>query len=116
MKGYLLAGFISVVFLAVSIQAIRKRQLTETLAILWLSVSIVTVILSALLPFGAINPIAKFFGIAYPPDMVLVFGMIFLVLFAFQLSVAMSRQRARQKTLVQELALLRARIDLQEKS
>lgn len=111
MKGYLLAGFISVVFLTVTIRAIRKKQLTEALAILWLLVSIATVLLSALLPFGALTPVAHFFGIAYPPDMVLVFGMLFLVLFTFQLSVTMSRMSARQKKLAQELALLQARVE-----
>jgi hypothetical protein len=114
MKGDILAACISVLLLAVSIRAIRKKQLTETLAILWLGVSVATVILSILLPFGTIDPIAKFFGIAYPPDMVLVFGMLFLFLFVFHLSVTMSLQRARQKTLVQELALLKTRIELRE--
>ncbi len=111
MKGDLLAGLISVVFLTVTIRAIRKKQLTEALAILWLLVSLAIVVLSALLPVGGLTAVAHFFGIAYPPDMVLVFGMLFLVLFAFQLSVAMSRISSRQKRLVQELALLRARED-----
>lgn len=111
MKGDLLAAIISLVFLTISIRAIRKKELTEVLAICWLAVSIATVILSALLPFGAITPVSRFFGIAYPPDMVLVFGLLFLVLFTFQLSVALSRISARQKTLVQELALLKAQLD-----
>lgn len=109
MKGDLLAGLISAVFLTVTIRAIRKKQLTEALAILWLLVSLVIVLLSAILPFGGLTAVAHFFGIAYPPDLVLVFGMVFLVLFAFQLSVAMSRMSSRQKKLVQELALIRAR-------
>jgi hypothetical protein len=108
-KGYLLAGIISVVFLTVTIRAIRKKLLTEALAILWLLVSIATVLLSAMLPFGALTPVAHFFGIAYPPDMVLVFGMLFLVLFTFQVSVAISRLSTNQKKIVQELALLQAR-------
>lgn len=112
MKGYILAAVISVILLSVTIRAIRLKQLTETLAILWLSVGAVTVLLSALLPSGAITPVARFFGIAYPPDMVLVFGMLFLVLFTFHLSVALSRVTARQKSLVQELALLRAELEV----
>ena len=111
MKGYILAGIISVVLLIVTIRAIRKKQLTEMLAILWLGVSLVTVLLSAILPFGAFTSLAHFFGIAYPPDMVLVFGLFFLALFTFHLSVATSRLSARQKVLVQELALVRAMLD-----
>jgi hypothetical protein len=110
-KGDLVAGIISLVFLTVTIRAIRKKQLTEVLAILWLAVSVGTVILSALLPFGAFTAVSRFFGIAYPPDMVLVFGLAFVVLFTFRLSVALSRLSARQKTLVQELALLKAQIE-----
>jgi hypothetical protein len=110
-KSYALAAIICLVLVTVTIRAIRKRQLTEALAILWLFVSLVTVILSALLPSGKFNSLAKSVGIAYPPDMVLVFGMLFLFLFSFRLSVAMSLQKARQKTLVQELALLQARVE-----
>jgi hypothetical protein len=110
-KSYALAGLISLLLLVVTIRAIRKRQLTEALAILWLFVSGATVVLSVLLPLGAFNSLAKAVGIAYPPDMVLVFGMLFLFLFSFQLSVAMSRHKARQKTLVQEMALMKARLE-----
>jgi len=110
-KGYVLAAVISLVMVTVTIRAIRKRQLTETLAILWLVVSFATVVLSALLPSGAFNSLAKSIGIAYPPDMVLVFGMLFLFLFSFRLSVSMSLQKSRQKTLVQDLALLRAQLE-----
>jgi hypothetical protein len=78
---------------------------------LWLGVSLVTALLSALLPFGAFTPLAHFFGIAYPPDMVLVFGLFFFALFTFHLSVSMSRLSARQKILVQELALVREMLD-----
>lgn len=111
MKGYLLAGAISVIFLTITVRAIRKKQLTEVMAIMWLMVSVGTVILSALLPFGAFTAVSHFFGIAYPPDMVLVFGLAFLVFFTFRLSVAFSHASARQKTLVQELALLRAKLE-----
>ena len=108
MKGDLLAGLISAVFLTVTVRAIRRKQLTETLAILWLIVSLVIVALSVILPFGGLTALAHFFGIAYPPDMILVFGVTFLVLFTFQLSVALSRISSRQRKIAQELALLRA--------
>jgi hypothetical protein len=111
MKSDILSGAISLLFLTVTIRAIRKKQLTELLAILWLSVSIGTVILSALLPFGAFTAAAHFFGIAYPSEMFLVFGLAFVTLFTFRLSVALSRLSARQKTLVQELALMRERAE-----
>lgn len=111
MKADLLAAAISLIFLTVTVRAIRKRQLTELMAILWLSVSIGTVILSALLPLGTFNSLSRFFGIAYPPAMILVFGMAFVILFTFRLSISLSRLSARQKTLVQELALMRAQAE-----
>ncbi|HEY5304791.1 MAG TPA: DUF2304 domain-containing protein [Acidimicrobiales bacterium] len=115
MKGDLLAAAISLVLLTVTIRAIRKKQLTEILAILWLTVSLGIVILSALLPFGVFTAVSHFFGITIPLDMVLIFGMAFLVLFTFRLSVAMSHNSARQKTLVQELALLKAKIEAESR-
>jgi len=110
-KGYLLAGFISLLFLTLTVRAIRKKQLTELMAILWLGVSLSTVLLSALLPTGAFDYIAHFFGIKYPPDMVLVFGLLFIVLMTYELTVAFSRLSARQRVLVQEVALLKAELE-----
>ena len=111
MKGYLLAAAISVLFFSLTIRSIRKRQLTELTAILWLGVSVVTVFLSALLPTGAFDSTAHFFGIAYPPDMVLVFGILFLVLLTYQITVMISRLSSRQRVLVQEVALLKAELE-----
>lgn len=114
MKGYILAALISVALLAVTIRAIRKKQLTEMQAILWLGVSVITTLLSTLLPFGTFTSLAHFFGIAYPPDMVLVFGLFFFALFTFHLSVMVSRLSARQKILVQELALVKELMDTEQ--
>jgi len=111
MKGYVLAAVISILLLTVTIRAIRKKQLTEALSILWLGVSLATAVLSASLPFGTFTSLARFFGIAYPPDMVLVFGLLFLALFTFRLSVSLSRVTANQKVLTQELALLRQKYE-----
>jgi hypothetical protein len=111
MKGYLLSGFVSLLLFTLTIRAIRKKQLTELMAILWLGVSIVTVVLSALLPTGAFDRISRFFGIKYPPDMVLAFGLLFIVLLTYQLTVAFSRLSARQRVLVQEVALLKAELE-----
>ena len=113
MKGYVLAAVISVVLLFVTIRAIRKKQLTEMLAILWLGVSLAAVFLSALLPSSAFLSLSHLFGVAYPPTMVLVLGLFFLTLFTFYLSVAMSRLSTRQKQLVQDLALVQAMLDAQ---
>ena len=110
MKGYVLAGIISVALLTITIRAIRRKRLTEMQALLWLGVSVGTAVLSTLLPFGTFTSLAHFFGIAYPPDMVLVFGLFFFALFTFHLSVMVSRLSARQKILAQELALVKEKL------
>ncbi|MDH2902489.1 MAG: DUF2304 domain-containing protein [Actinomycetota bacterium] len=116
MRGNILAGIISIVLLAVTIRAIRKKQLTEMHAILWLGVSLATALLSASLPFGSFTPLAHLFGMSNPPDMVLVFGLFFFALFTFHLSVSMSRLSAHQKVLVQELALMKEMLDSESAS
>ena len=44
------------------------------------------VFLSATLPLHILDHVAHFVGIAYPPDLILLIGVLFLVALVFQLS------------------------------
>jgi hypothetical protein len=66
------------------------------------------VFFSATLPLHLLNWLASQVGIAYPPDLLLVLGVLFLVLLVFQLSVSLARLNDKHTALVQEFGILTA--------
>lgn len=106
MKTTILSLVISLGFLLTSIRAMRRNHLREQVALLWLMVSIVMVFFSATFPFHVVDSLARLVGIAYPPALILLLAVVFLIVLVFQLSLSLSTLAAKQTRLVQELALL----------
>jgi hypothetical protein len=73
-----------------------------------MSVCFMMVLLSATLPLHVLDRVSHFVGIAYPPDLILLVAVLFLVALVFQLSLALARLSAKQTVLVQEIGLLNA--------
>jgi hypothetical protein len=106
MRAIVLSLVLSISFLAMAMTAIRRGRLREHAAVLWLAVSLVMVLLSATLPTHLLDHAARLAGIAYPPDLILLLAVLFLVILVFHLSLAVSRLSANQTILVQEIALM----------
>jgi len=101
---------LSLGFLILTISAVRRQRLREQQALLWLAVSLVMVLLSATLPLHVLDRVAHLVGIAYPPDLILMLGVLFLFLLVFHLSTSLARQAERNTTLIQEIGLLKAKL------
>ena len=110
MRAFVLSLAVSVGFLLLSLHTIRRQRLRERQALLWIAVFIMLVFLSATLPLHLLDHVAHFVGIAYPPDLILLIGVLFLVALVFHLSIALARLSAKQTVLVQEIGLLTARM------
>ena len=108
MRAIVLSLTLSLAFLVFSVVAIRRQRLREHQAVLWLLVGFLMVLLSATLPLHLLDHVAHFVGIAYPPDLLLLLGLLFLVVLVFQLSIALARLSAKQTLLVQEMGLRNA--------
>jgi hypothetical protein len=106
MKAIVLSLVLSVGFLVVSVVAMRRQQLREQAALLWLSVSLVMVLVSATLPIHLLDRVSHLVGIAYPPDLVLLLAVLFLMVLVFHLSLSLARLSAKQIALVQEIGLM----------
>jgi hypothetical protein len=106
MKAIVLSMVLSVGFLAVSVVAMRRQQLREQAALLWLAVSFVMVFVSATLPIHLLDRVSHLVGIAYPPDLVLLLAVLFLMVLVFHLSLSLARLSAKQTALVQEIGLM----------
>lgn len=94
--------------LIVILELLRRRQLREKYAILWLCVLVV------ILPVAAyprlLDGVAEFLGIASGASLILFLGFVFLLLVSIHLSWEVSRLEEETRTLAEELALLRTDI------
>ena len=96
------------VFLYV-LELVRRRKLREEYSWLWLVTSGMLFVL--VVRYDWLLVISKLIGVVLPTSTLFLGGIIFLMILAIQFSVRMSRLTEQVKNLVQENALLRAKVD-----
>ena len=96
---------VAVVYLLFMLTLVRRRQLREKYALLWLAVGVAVVLLA--LARTVADRVAAFLGFAYGPSAVFLFSTIFLMGVAAHLSWEVSRLEDKTRRLAQEVALLR---------
>lgn len=114
MKLTLVTGLTGLLLLAVFVELLRRRQLREKYAMLWLGVLVIVVPLS-LLP-RVLDNVAGFFGVVSGVSLVLFLGIVFLLLVCVHLSWEVSRLEEETRTLAEDLALLRTEIGIRPAS
>jgi hypothetical protein len=92
------------------LELLRRRQLQEKYAILWLVVGIVLVPM-AIFP-RLLDAVASAIGIKSGANFVLFGAMVFLLMVCIHLSWEVSRLEEETRTLAEEVALIRAERDL----
>jgi hypothetical protein len=88
---------------------IRERRLREKYALLWLFTSIVIIALAASRHILEVTALAV--GIYYPPSLLFLLGLLFLLIVTIGHSISLSRLSHTNLKLVQEIALLRKELD-----
>jgi hypothetical protein len=101
-----LASILIIVFI---LTLIRQRKLREEHSIMWLVGSLVLILFSVWR--GLLDIIAAAVGVVYPPAILLLIGIFFGVVMFLHFTVVLSKQADKNKTLAQEIALLRNRIE-----
>ncbi len=94
----------SLVFILV-IELIRRGRLKERYSLLWLSASVLLLILS--LSRRVLEYLSQAMGIYYPPSLLFLLAFLFLLLITLHFSVVLSGLSEKNKKLAQELSLLR---------
>lgn len=88
---------------------IRERRLREKYALLWLFTSILVILLT--ISRRALETIALSVGIYYPPSLLFLVGVLFLLMVAISHSVSLSRLSETNQELAQQVALLRKELE-----
>ena len=88
---------------------IRERRLREKYALLWLLTSVFVILLS--ISRHVLEVTALSIGIFYPPALLFLVGVLFLLLVTIGHSVSLSRLSESNHRLAQEVALLRRQLE-----
>jgi hypothetical protein len=108
MRLTVLTGITAVLVLAVIVELLRRRQLREKYAVLWMLTGLAVVALGAFPTL--LDSISGVLGVASGASMVLFLGIVFLLMVCVHLSWEASRLEEKTRTLAEELALVRATI------
>jgi hypothetical protein len=99
---------ISAAFTIAVIDFIRRNQLKERYALLWLAAGVVMIVLSA---WGELLfRVTGLLGFEMPSNGLFTVVLFFLILIVFHFSIAVSAESERTKRLTQEIALLKERL------
>jgi hypothetical protein len=113
-RARLFAVVLGLAVLLFVINLVRTKKLKEEFALLWLLTGIVLVLTPVFIDY--LDMVAYALGIEYPPALIFVLAIISLLLILFQFSMRISRFSEQIKVLIQELALLRVRLEDLENS
>lgn len=105
----LLALIAAVAVLGVMVELLRRRQLREKYAVLWLAVSFAVALL-ALVP-GLLSGAASAVGVKTPVNLLFFVSTLVLLLVSVHLSWECSRLEEETRTLAEEVALLRLHVE-----
>jgi hypothetical protein len=96
---------VTIAFVFLVVEMVRRRQLREKYALLWLAVGVGVLLLSVFRPL--LDRLSLDLGIEYGPSALFLFSTLFLVAVAAHLSWEVSRLEEKTRRLAEEIALLR---------
>jgi hypothetical protein len=102
------------VLFAGMLEMLRRRQLREKYAVLWLGVGVAAAVV-AIVP-RLLDSVARALHVADPPNLLLFAACVVLLLVTVQLSWETSRLEDETRALAEEVALLRYQVERQQGS
>lgn len=93
----------ALVLFVIIFETVRRRNLSEGSAVLWISIGLVAIVLALARP--VFDWVARSSGVSYGPSLLFAIVAVFLVLLCFSLSMQIGRLERRVKILARELAL-----------
>lgn len=99
----------SIFLLLMVVDLIRRGLLKEKYSVLWIASTIAIIVLSAWREL--LDNLADIFGVAYPPSLLFMVALGFILLILLHYSVVISILTDKNKHLAQEVALLKSAIN-----
>jgi hypothetical protein len=109
MSSYIVAVVGSLLILSGIFELLRRRQLSEKYAVLWLVVGLILLVLT-IFP-GLLTRISSAVGVALPTNLLFFVAIVFLIGVALHLSWELSRLEDETRKLAEDLAILRLDLD-----
>ncbi|HEX8869910.1 MAG TPA: DUF2304 domain-containing protein [Lentzea sp.] len=113
MSAYIVAIIGSVLILLGIMELLRRRQLSEKYAVLWLVVGLLLLVLT-IFP-GLLGTLSAAAGVEVPSNLLFFTAIVFLVGVALHLSWELSRVEDETRKLAEDLAILRLEVEEQGK-
>ena len=104
----LIALVTSVLLFTIVLELVRRKKLTEEYSFVWIVCALA--LLAAALGRRQLDSIALWLGIYYPPAALLLVLIFFVFVASLYFSVVVSRQRQQIERLIEDAALLDARL------
>jgi hypothetical protein len=98
----------SLLFLAFIARLIVKGKLREEYALIWIVCSVLLIVFSFWR--AGLEVLSEFVGVADPPNLVFTFAIFAIFIYLLHLSVVVSKLHEQNKTLAQDLALIREKL------
>jgi len=99
---------VSILLMIVIFELIRRKKLREKYSLIWFSASLVMILFS--LWRDLLDRVALLLGVAYAPALLFLVAMFFGMILLIHFSIVISELTEKNKTLAQEIALLKAAI------
>jgi hypothetical protein len=103
----LVAIVVSVGFFGLVVELVRRRKLSEEYSFVWIVCALVLLVLS--LWRDLLHIVARWLGVFYPPAVLLLVLIGFVVVACLYFSIVTSRHRAQIERLAEDQAILAAR-------
>lgn len=113
MSAYIVALIGSVLILFGILELLRRRQLSEKYAVLWLVVGVLLLIVT-IFP-GLLGTISAAAGVEVPSNLLFFTAIVFLIGVALHLSWELSRLEDETRKLAEDLAILRLDVEEQDR-
>ena len=91
------------------LELVRQRRLSEQYSLLWLAIAAVMLVLS--LWRDGLHALSAFVGIAYPPNLLFLVAVLFVLFILLYFSTVITRLTQENKEIAQQVALLRHEIE-----
>lgn len=104
----ILSVAVSAALLVLVIELVRRRRLTEEYSFIWIACAVALLALS--IWRDVLDAVARWLGVYYPPAVLLLVLILFVFVGLLYFSVTISRQRQQIERLIEDVAILEARL------